>query len=405
MNLPYLTDFPGIAGRIKDRPEDFVVQEIPLYEPSGQGEHVYCRIEKKGMNTIDTVTRLAAALNVSSRDIGYAGLKDARAVASQLFSILGTTPEAVLALQMPGITVKSADRHINKLRIGHLAGNRFIVKIREVEPADAEKVRPVLDELQRRGMPNYFGEQRFGRRGNNDLLGAALVSGDLKKMLGLLLGDPQPGVDDAQAQGARKAYDAGDLERALHLYPRHCGMERRVLARFIKKGNPAAAVWTIDERLRRLWVSALQSRLFNEVVAKRIGSLDRVMDGDLAWKHENGAVFHVESAAVEQPRADAFEISPTGPLVGYRMTLPAGEPLAMEEAIFAAHQITPADFRASGRHKVKGARRPLRIRPENVEVAGGTDEFGPHITLSFTLPSGAFATVLLGEVMRTGEDE
>ena len=124
-------------------------------------------------------------------------------------------------------------------------------------------------------------------------------------------------------------------------------MERRILARFIKTRRARAAVGAVEERLRRLWVSALQSELFNQTVARRIGSLDKLMDGDLAEKHENGAVFRVESAAAEQARCDAFEISPTGPLVGYRMTLPEGEPLKMETEIFAAGGVSPDDFRVS----------------------------------------------------------
>src|SRR5437867_13038790 len=92
VNLPYLTrDFPGVGGSIKQRPEDFFVQELPLYEPSGEGEHVYCEIQKIGLTTFDAINRIADALHVSSRGIGYAGLKDARAITRQIFSILGTT--------------------------------------------------------------------------------------------------------------------------------------------------------------------------------------------------------------------------------------------------------------------------------------------------------------------------
>src|SRR5690242_11250169 len=122
MPLPYLTsDFPGIGGRIKQRPQDFFVQEVPLYEPSGQGEHVYCEIQKSGIPTFEAIHRIAAALQISSRDIGYAGLKDARAVTRQIFSIQGVTPEQVMSLKIPDMTIHWADRHGNKLRLGHLA--------------------------------------------------------------------------------------------------------------------------------------------------------------------------------------------------------------------------------------------------------------------------------------------
>jgi tRNA pseudouridine13 synthase len=406
--LPTLTrDFPGIGGRIKVRVEDFFVQEIPLYEPSGSGEHVYCEIEKVGLTTFDAVNRIAAALGVSSRDVGYAGLKDARAVTRQVLSVLGTTEEAVMNLRLPGITVRWGARHGNKLRLGHLAGNRFAVKVRDVEPTHVVRLKEPIDLIRRRGMPNYFGEQRFGRRGDNDKLGAALVRGDNIEVLSALLGRPDPSVDDPETVKARAAFDRRDNEAAMRAWPRRSGMERRVLARLMKSGRPGSAVRAIDERLRRLWVSALQSRMFNEVVARRVGddTIDRLMDGDLAWKHDSGAVFRVEpgQAAVEQPRCDAFEVSPTGPLIGYRMTMPEGEPLRVEQEVLAGAGLGPEHFRGDAIGRVKGARRPVRVRPEDVELAGGVDEHGGYVTVAFTLPPGSFATVLLNELMKGGK--
>jgi tRNA pseudouridine13 synthase len=401
MQLPYLTaDLPGVGGTIKVRPEDFFVQELPLYEPSGEGEHVYCEIQKVGIPTFAAIDRMAEALNVPPREIGYAGMKDAQAISRQIFSIRGTTESAVMELKLPGITVLWAARHGNKLRLGHLGGNRFAIKIRNVEPTDVIKVQPILTRLTERGMPNYFGEQRFGRRGDNDQLGAAFVRGDDAELLRLFLGNPMPRIDDSNSHMARKAYESGDREYAMKQWPRRCGLERRVLARFIKTNRPAAAVRLIDDRLRRLWVSALQSRVFNAVVSERIGSLSRLLPGDVAMKLENGACFPVTDPAAEQPRCDAFEISPTGPLIGYRMTLPTGEALAIEEATWSGAGLKPADFRRTDALKVKGARRALRIRPEQTDLSGGVDEHGGYITVSFTLPPGSFATVLLGEVMK-----
>jgi tRNA pseudouridine13 synthase len=216
-----------------------------------------------------------------------------------------------------------------------------------------------------------------------------------------------PSVEDAQTIGARKAFERNDLKLAMKLWPRKSGMERRVLARLIKSGKPQAAVKAIDQRLRRLWVSAVQSWMFNQVLAQRVerGDYDKVLPGDLAYKHENGACFLVEDAADEGPRASAFEISPTGPLVGYRMTLPTGEPLKIEEAVLAEAHLKPEDFRKEGGEKIKGARRPLRVKPEQMELAGGVDEHGPHITVAFTLPAGSFATVLLRELTKDRVEE
>jgi tRNA pseudouridine13 synthase len=404
MPLPYLThDIPGIGGTIKNRAEDFFVQELPLYEPSGQGEHVYAEFQKIGLSTFDAIDRIGRALYVSSRDIGYAGLKDARAITRQIFSIPNTTEEAVMKLKLPSIEPLWAARHGNKLRLGHLAGNRFAIKVRDVIATDVVKLSPLVEILKTRGMPNYFGEQRFGRRGDNHLLGAALVRGDDEALLKLLLGMPKDEVDDSQAMGARKAFDRGDFQQAMKLFPRSSGMERRILHRLIKTGDAKSAVRAIDQKLQRLWISALQSELFNQVAAKRIDSIDRLIDGDLAWKHENGACFAVESADVEQPRAANFEISPTGPLLGYRMTLPAGKALEIEENVFKAYELSPGDFRVEGRLRVKGARRPLRVQPKDVELAAGVDEFGPHITFAFTLPPGSFATVFLRECMKNDD--
>jgi tRNA pseudouridine13 synthase len=298
------------------------------------------------------------------------------------------------------MSIKWAARHGNKLRPGHLRGNRFAIKIRQVNPTDVVKLTPLVRQLKERGMPNYFGEQRFGRRGNNHLLGAALLRGDDTETLRLLLGSPDKTLDNHKQRAAREAFDRGEFEPAMKLWPRSSGSERRILARFIKTRSATAAIRTVDQRIRRLWISALQSDLFNQVVARRIDSLDKLLPGDLAEKHENGAVFRVADAVAEQPRCDVFEISPTGPLIGYRMTLPELEPLQIEEEVFAARKISPADFRVAGRLKVKGARRPLRVRPEDVELAAGVDEHGPHITAAFSLPAGSFATSFLRELMK-----
>lgn len=402
MDLPFLTpELPGIGGAIKERPEDFFVQEIPLYEPSGEGEHVYCEIQKKGMTTFDAVNLIARILNIPRHNIGFAGMKDAKAVTRQVFSIQGASEEQIAALKLNDIEILWVKRHGNKLRLGHLKGNRFAIRIRNVDAADVIKVEPIVRLIQQRGLPNFFGEQRFGSRQNNDLLGAALIRDDNMGLLKLLLGTPDKRFDDAQSSHARKLFEEHKNEESLHEWPRRCGMERRILHRLIKSHKPSAAVRMIDEPLKRLWVSALQSRVFNEVLARRLPTYYQILPGDFAWKHENGACFLVQDAAAEAARAESFEISPTGPLVGYRMSTPEGEPLAIEQEVLAQFQLSPEQFRLEGKHKVKGARRPLRIKVEDIAISGGADEHGPHVTLAFTLPAGAFATVLLREVMKT----
>ncbi len=403
MILPDSTpQFPGIGGSLKQRPEDFFVQEIPLYEPIGEGEHVYCEIEKIGTTTFDAIDKLARALNVHPRDIGYAGLKDANAITSQIFSIVGTTEAAVMNVHLPKMTVKWAIRHGNKLRLGHLQGNRFAVKIRDVTPTDVVKLAPLVRHIQQHGMPNYFGEQRFGRRHNNHLqsLRKRCCEDDGPAVMKLLLGSPDPALDDPQQLKARQSFDRNDLPTSMKQWPRSSGMERRILARLIKTKNPTAAVRAVDERIRRLWISSLQSDLFNAVVARRIQTLDKLIPGDLAEKHDSGGVFRVVDLAAEQPRCDAFDISPTGPLIGYRMTAPEADALQIEQEVFAEHSLRPSDFRVAGRLKVKGARRSLRVKVKDIDLSAGVDEHGAYITAAFTLPAGSFATIFLRELMK-----
>jgi tRNA pseudouridine13 synthase len=399
--LPFLTsDFPGIGGVIRQRDEDFFVQEIPLYEASGDGEHILCEIQKVGLTTFRVCDEIGRALNVHPRDIGFAGMKDAHAVARQLFTIPRVTEEAVMQLAVRGLTPLWAAKHRNKLKLGHLKGNRFAIKIRDVQATDVVKLRPVLDRIEQHGLPNYFGEQRFGRRNDNDALGAALLRNDSKGLLDLLLGKPSDVYDKPHQQQPRRFYDKGELDRAMKAWPRSSGMERRVLHRLSKTGSHAKAAQLIDPKLRRLWNSAVQSRLFNDVVAARIQALGKLLPGDLAYLHGNGACFKVEDVAAEQPRADAWEISPTGPLLGFRMTMPAADALALEQTIYDKYQLKADDFRRESRDKAKGARRPIRVRPTETTLAGGVDEHGPHITVAFTLPSGSFATSLLRELMK-----
>lgn len=408
IELPYLLkDFPGIGGVIKQRPEDFFVQEMPLYDPSGVGEHVLCEIQKINLTTFDAINMIARKLGVSPRAIGFAGMKDYAALTRQVLSISGreVTPEAVMAIKDEKLSILWAARHGNKLRLGHLAGNRFAIKIREVDPMKVVTLRPALDTLEKRGVPNFFGEQRFGRRGNNDLIGAAFIRGDDKEACRLLLGEPRSGEDPGEVHAARANYDKGDLERAIKHWPRSAGMERRMLAKLIKTGDHTKTIFMADMPLRRLWVSALQSRIFNSVLTARLEKLDEVMPGDLAYKHDSGACFWVENLEAELPRAERFEISPTGPMIGRRMSMARGMPGEIEQSVLRKYNITPQDFKGNDRDRSPGDRRPMRIKPRDAQLESGVDEHGSFITVAFTLPPGAYATVLLRELMKNGSND
>lgn len=393
----YLTaDLPGTGGTIKEAAGDFIVEEIPLYLPCGEGEHVYARIEKRGVTTLDAIRRLARALKISERDVGYAGMKDARGVTRQTVSLPRVKPDEVLSLELPGIRVLSAERHRNKLKLGHLAGNRFRIRVRGVVPDALERAGAILAVLVERGVPNRFGEQRYGVQGNSHRIGRAMLAGDWHAAVDLLMGDPARVAGDAW-RSAIEAYRRGELEESLNLFPGHCRTERDVLQRLVKRPDDfERAFHAVHPRLKKLYLSACQSALFDRVVEARLDSLDAVREGDLAWKHANGACFLVADAGAEAPRAEGFEISSTGPLFGCRMTMPEGEQRALERLLLAGEGLEPASFDLPGGLRMEGERRPLRVPLGNPRACADAD----GLLLEFSLPKGSYATAVLREIVK-----
>jgi tRNA pseudouridine13 synthase len=393
----YLTGaLPGTGGTIKEIPEDFLVEEIPLYAPCGDGEHLYLRVEKCGITTFDLLQRLARALGVRERDIGYAGLKDARATTRQTLSLTGVTEEQALALDLEGIRILSAARHRNKLRLGHLAGNRFTIRVRQVGAEALEQALDVLSVLQDIGVPNRFGQQRYGSLGNSHTIGGALLRGDHAAAAAQIVGDPAAISNERWRQGA-EAFAAGDYDTALAALPARFRDERRMI-QMLKDGRSAKeAVLALPNKLLRLYLSAYQASLFDRMVDMRLATLDRLWAGDLAFKHDNGACFLVEDPEVEQVRADRFEISPTAPLFGCKLTQARGEAGLLEAALLDKEGVQLEDFRLGAGLTMEGERRPLRVPLSAAEAHCEGDD----LVLSFALPRGSYATAVLREVMKT----
>ncbi len=400
--LPYLSaDVPGIGGEIRQHIEDFQVEEVPAYQPCGEGTHVYLRVEKKGLTTMDLTRKVAAQLGKQSRDVGFAGLKDARAVTRQWLSVEHVDEKQVEAIDLPNARVLDISRHTNKLKLGHLRANRFLIRIRDAHDSGGDRARRIKDMLTQRGMPNYFGPQRFGIRGDNALIGRAALVGDFDTALAVMLGRPTA-ADHGDIRKARQLFDEGKLREAKDAWPYTSRQQKGVLQSLIRmKGNARRAWRAMDHSLRRLMISAFQSQLFNDVLAARINEIDRLQDGDVAMKHANNACFLVEQADVEQPRCDAFEISPTGPIFGHRVKNTGGAPRDLEDRVLKTAKIDLDAFRSKDGMKFPGERRALRVRPEDVDVTSGTDDNGPHVSLAFTLPPGCYATSVTREVCKS----
>lgn len=308
--LPYLTaDLPAAGGTLKRTPDDFVVEEVPAYEPCGDGEHLFLWIEKRGWSTPQAGKQLARALGVPEEDVSWAGLKDRDAVTRQYLCLPARRAGDPAAITLPkGIAVLRWGRHRNKLKNGHLRGNRFVLVLRDVAQPDVAL--EAMARVARLGAPNYFGEQRFGVQKDNAARGKAIL----------------------QAGGRHR-----------------------------------------DRFERKLLLSAFQSELFNRVLAQRLadGLFSTVLAGDVLKKLESGGEFVCSEPQVDQPRSDAFEVGATGPLFGPAMRAAEGAVAEREAKVLADEQIEPALFERGG-GETQGARRLLRmpVRDASWERAG-----------------------------------
>lgn len=356
-------DLPRLTGRLKSTPEDFVVEEIPAYEPAGAGEHLFLWVEKRNLSGEQLLKQVSRALGVATGDIGSAGLKDRRAVTRQWISVPAKVESQIDSLNTEQIQVLRAVRHGNKLRTGHLKGNRFSIFVRTVPsgqetvdggqpsqeitvphsdssvPQDDSGLSSLVNRLSQRGFPNYYGEQRFGHDGETWQLGLDLIAG-------------------------RKT-------------PRDIPYSRRKF-------------------LLRLSLSAVQSELFNRVLAERLrdGLLDTVLAGDVMEVVASGGKFVAEDAAAEQPRCHTYETVITGPMFGPKMKSPTGIPAEREAKILTSAGLTFDQFRNFG-DLLSGTRRPLVVRPSDLQMRTEPD----GLWFEFVLLPGVYATTLLREVM------
>lgn len=276
-------DLPGCGGAWRE-PEDFYVEEVPAYLPSGEGEHAFLWVEKRGVATLELVKQLSRALGIPGSEVGYAGMKDKHAVTKQWLSVPAKVEDELKRLELAGVAILEVKRHANKLKTGHLRGNRFVITLRGVEEQAEARALAVIDRLNERGLPNYFGTQRFGVEGDN-------------------------------AQRARAV---------------------------LRKEQRAPR----DRRRWRLLLSALQSQLFNEWVARRIEAdrWSRLLGGEVMLRAGHSNPFVCEDPATDQSRLLAREVVLAGPLYGPRMPWAAPPALADDQAVLAEAGLSIEDF-------------------------------------------------------------
>jgi tRNA pseudouridine13 synthase len=403
-----LRDQRGIGGRLKMRTEDFLVDEIPRYEPRGEGEHLYLHVEKNRVSHQELVAVLHKHFGTREVELGYAGMKDKIGITRQFISLHLHNDPPSLDVPHERIKILGAARHGNKLRRGHLIGNRFVVKVRDVDPMCVPRVKTMLDTLVERGVPNHFGPQRFGYRLNNHLLGALLIREDYEALTHELLGLGRTPFPEYQRE-RREAFDAGDLESAARGWTASDRSERRVLGQLRAGKSIREAVANIGRPGLRFWASAFSSAVFNRVVDQRIerDTLHQLQLGDLAFKHDNRSVFSVTEDELHSgelnDRLARLEISPSGPLWGHDMIHPAHDVEQHERDALLATGVPVESVLRESPFGPDGTRRPLRVPVTDASVEGGVDEHGGYIALAFALPRGSYATTLLQEIMQVDD--
>lgn len=328
-------ELPAIGGKVGPEPEDFLVDEVPAYAASGKGEHQYLHVRKRLLTTPDMVRRVARAAGVNEREVGYAGLKDKHAVTTQWLSLFSKTALTTELDVGPGIEILEVTRHDNKLRTGHLLGNRFTITLVGVTEGSAARAEAVVAKLRSDGLPNYFGAQRFGHGGRN--------------------------VADALAWLARGARGRNRFEQ-------------------------------------KLFPSVVQSEIFNRYLSARLAlGREQLIAGEVVRLEGAGAMFRVDDVEKEQPRFQARDLHLTGPMIGPKMRPAAAEALELEQRLVAELGLDEAALGALGR-QAPGVRRDLFAPLTDLTLEAVSDRSEPALRLSFTLPAGGYATEVIRQL-------
>ena len=474
----YVSDADGIGGRLRERPEDFRVTELEAFDPeplgvdTGSYPELVVRVTLRNWDTNDFARRVSDALGISRERVSWAGTKDKRAVTTQLFTIRGVDPDALPEIR--GVEIELLGRAGRGLEFGDLAGNAFEIRVADAvadtaadrsgaaadrSGAAADRVDAVVADLRAFaggdpddgdapvGVPNYFGQQRFGsKRPVTGRVGLALVRGDPREAVRLYAGNPSPAepadtrsgrdrvdaafgvavgrdgsVERASADAGRDSADGtgdGDWRACLESMPGKLRFERGMLSRLAERDvDPAAppddpdwirALEAVPSNLQRLFVNAAQSFLFNRVLSERLRRglpFDRPVAGDVACFAARDApkgLYAPDPGREQRVTADRVDVMArhcargrafvTAPLVGTQTTLADGEPGEIERDVLDDAGVDPADFDLPGEFGSTGTRRAVLLRTDlDVRFVDGDP------VLSFALPSGSYATVLLRE--------
>ncbi|MCF6245097.1 MAG: tRNA pseudouridine(13) synthase TruD [Sulfurovum sp.] len=333
-------------------PRDFTVEEIPLYEFTGEGEHLILQVRKKEMTTWEMLDAISNHVGIRRRDMGYAGLKDKHAMTIQYISIMAIHEEKLKTFTHEKIKILSQTRHNNKIRVGHLKGNRFKIRLKKVLGVQKDKLDSVLKWIKANGVPNYFGNQRFGTDGNNWEQGKQLLEGKMK-------------MRDKKT----KEFLMGSYQSYLFNNWLSKRMELNLL---LEKFTEAET-----EQVMKLPAGSLKG-------TKSQPNFFKLLEGDVMMHYPYGRLFNVVNLAEEAKRFEARDIAPAGLLAGKKAK--CSESIAgLIEAPYAEEM------------SLNGTRRYAWVQV--TEVRKNYVEEKAHYELSFVLPKGCYATNVL-DVLR-----
>ena len=356
-----LTHAP-IEAYFSKNSDDFVVREIPLYEFSGDGEHSIVEISKKDMTTQEALHVLSEVTGAKMRDFGYAGLKDKQGMTTQFISMPRKFESNLANFSHEKMKILSLNVHKNKLRIGHLKGNSFFIRLKKVLPSNAKKLEQAFVSIDKMGYANYFGYQRFGKFGDNAETGLELLKNGTingKKSKNVKLND-----------FLISAYQSDLFNRWLS--------KRVEISRF-------AQDFSLSE-LAQIYPYLSGENLKNLKSQKRFFKL---IEGEVLGHYPHGKCFLCEDLDAEGARFDARDITSCGLIAGAKAYEAQGTARAVEDQIFA--QVN--EYKA----KMTGSRRFAWCYLEDTNYKYNEEK--AHFTINFTLQKGSYATVVLEEIL------
>jgi tRNA pseudouridine13 synthase len=408
----YITDTPGCGGVIRTSPEDFQVDEIYEDLRYEGGRYLVMEVEKKDWDTHHLIREMSRQLGISQKRFGWAGTKDKRAVTRQRISIMNLNEAELKSISLPDLKMRILGRTNRGVGLGDLLGNQFRIKIRGLiclEPED--RLSGITNEIKAKsGVANYFGRQRFGdTRPVTHKVGEALVRGKIEEAVFIYLAMPFPGELEETKAARAQLWESRDVSAALKCFPSYLHYELAMLNYLMQHpGDFSNAFHVLSANLRRLFVHAYQSYLFNKILSLRLETglpLDRAVEGDVVCFARDGLPDTAKLQAVTSENLDAVNrLAERGrtfvtlPLIGFETVLAEGAEGEMERAVLEKEGVSTKDFRIAANPDLgsPGARRAalLPVTPQ-IKVVERCAE------LEFFLPKGSYATVVLREYTKS----